>query len=200
MYIGRIITKGKNLETLDFVEVTTKFEKGDNSIPTLIIGKENAEKIYGKENIHVLDKKIEDNVYWTFGKLERRNDFERDLQSFNKLLLDNLLRGVKYEYFNVFTCGYNDTKLLLHKIDTLKNNIFYVTDRHLYMLLNKTVVGVSFDELEYVGISRDKVIERIKSNKNNKIINNDYFISKNMRKYFNNNRIIIPYVYFLSKN
>ena len=91
MYIGRIITKGKNLETLDFVEVTTKFEKGDNSIPTLIIGKENAEKIYGKENIHVLDKKIEDNVYWTFGKLERRNDFERDLQSFNKLLLDNLL-------------------------------------------------------------------------------------------------------------
>ena len=68
------------------------------------------------------------------------------------------------------------------------------------MLLNKTVVGVSFDELEYVGISRDKVIERIKSNKNNKIINNDYFISKNMRKYLNNDRIIIPYVYFLAKN
>ena len=75
-----------------------------------------------------------------------------------------------------------------------------MTDRHVYMLLNKTVVGVSFDELEYIGISRDKVIERIKSNKNNKIINNDYFISKNMCKYLNNDRIIIPYVYFLAKN
>ena len=110
MYIGRIITKGKNLETVDFVDITQQLNITDKTVPTLIIGKQNAEKIYGKENVHVLDKKIEDNVYWTFGKLERRNDFERDLLAFNKMLIKKLFKNVNYEYFNVYTSDYNEEK------------------------------------------------------------------------------------------
>lgn len=200
MYIGKIITKSKNLDTIDFVEITSKYEMSDNTLPTLIIGKENAEKIYGKEKIHVLDKKIEENVYWTFSKLERRNDYEKDLHSFNMKLINNLLNKVQYSYFNIFTCKYEDVKNVIIKIDTLNTNVFYITNEHLYMLLNNDVIGISFEELKYIGIPKEKILSRIKKNKYNKIINNDYFISKNMHRYLNNNKIIVPYVYFLTKN
>ena len=200
MYIGRIITKGKNLETVDFVDITQQLNITDKTVPTLIIGKQNAEKIYGKENVHVLDKKIEDNVYWTFGKLERRNDFERDLLAFNKMLIKKLFKNVNYEYFNVYTSDYNDVKSLLTKIDKNKGNVCYVSDKDLYLLIGNTVYGISFRDLEYIGVNKDKVINRIKRNRSNKIITNDYFISKNMKKYLNNTRFMVPYMYFLSKN
>lgn len=200
MYIGRIITKGKNLETVDFVDITQQLDITDKTIPTLIIGKQNAEKIYGKENVHVLDKKIEDNVYWTFGKLERRNDFERDLLSFNKMLVKKLFKSVKYEYFNVYTSCYSDIKALLTKIDRNKGNVCYVSDRDLYLLIENSVYGISFMDLNYIGVDKEKVINRIKCNRSNKIITNDYFISKNMKKYLNNTKFMVPYIYFLSKN
>ena len=200
MYIGRIITKAKNLETVDFVDITQQLDITDKTTPTLIIGKQNAEKIYGKENVHVLDKKIEDNVYWTFGKLERRNDFERDLLSFNKMLVKKLFKSVQYEYFNVYTSGYSDIKALLTKIDRNKGNVCYVSDRDLYLLIEKSVYGISFRDLNYIGVDKEKVINRIKRNRSNKIITNDYFISKNMKKYINNATFMVPYIYFLLKN
>jgi hypothetical protein len=68
MNIGRIISNKENIDTLDFVDVTENIGSIDNFIPTLIIGKKKAEEIYGKDNIKVLDKKISQNVSWTFDK------------------------------------------------------------------------------------------------------------------------------------
>lgn len=201
MYIGRIVTKSNNVETLDFVDITPNVESITPDIPTLIIGKQVAEKIYGKDNVHVLDKKIKDNVYWTFGRLERRNDFERDLSNFNKMLYKKVLGNIQYEYVNVFNSDYSDIKNLLIRIDKLNGNVFYVTDEHLYAFIDGVVYGISFNDTDYLGIDKEKLINRIKKyNKNNKIITNNYFISKNMRKYMDNSKIMVPYLYFLSKN
>lgn len=198
MYIGRIVTKSKNIETIDFVDITQNFNKENNSIPTLIIGKKNAEEIYGKENIHVLDKKITDNVYWTFGKLERRNEHESDLSSFNKLLVKKLVNDIQYEYIDIFNVKYSNIKKILYNI-TNSENYFYVTENHIYGLIGNIVYGISFNELEYVDIHREKILELIKKNWKNKIITNNYFISKNLRKYIGDNKIVIPYLYFLTK-
>ena len=201
MYIGRIVTKSNNVETLDFVEITQNIDTTAQDLPTLIIGKKIAEKIYGKENIHVLDKHITGNIYWTFAKLERRNDFERDLADFNKYLMKKMLSNVIYEYVDVFNVTYSKMKNLLNKIDTTKTGVFYVTEKHVYMLLDNVVYGIALNDLDYIGISSEKVVNRIKKyNKSNKIITNNYFISKNMRKYMDNNKIIVPYIYFLMKN
>ena len=116
------------------------------------------------------------------------------------MLVKKLFKNVQYEYFNVYTSGYSDIKVLLTKIDRNKGNVCYVSDRDLYLLIENTVYGVSFSDLEYIGVDKDKVINRIKRNMNNKIITNDYFISKNMKKYLNNTKFMVPYIYFLSKN
>ena len=76
-YLGRVITNGRKINTIDFVDKTSKYDSIDTSIPTLIIGKALAEKIYGKDKIHILTKKIEDNVFWTYSKTEKRQKYEK---------------------------------------------------------------------------------------------------------------------------
>ena len=76
-YIGRIITKNK-LESSTLFDITSSLKKVNDDIPTLIIGWNNAKTIYG-DNLDILDKKISKNLYWTFSKREKRNDYENDI-------------------------------------------------------------------------------------------------------------------------
>ena len=199
MYIGRIITKVKNFDTLDFVEITNDTTKIDNTIPTLIIGKQTVESLYGKENVHVLDKKVGDNVYWTFSKLERRNDFERDVEKFNGKLFKNLMSQVKYEYISPFTTTYSKVKETLTLLKDRKEKIVYIFDQHLYVLYNNIVYGLSFIEMNYIGISRDKIMNTLINGRNVKMVRNSNFISRNMQKKIKDNKIIVPYLYFLTQ-
>lgn len=199
MYIGRIITKNKNFDTLDFVDITSDATKIDNTIPTLIIGRQTAETLYGSENIHVLDKKVGDNVYWTYSKLERRNDFEKDIEKFNNKLFKNLMSQVVYEYISPFTADYTTVKKVLGCLKDSTDKIVYIFDQHLYILYNDTVYGLSFHEMEYVGIRRDKIMSRVFNGKNVKMVQNTNFLSRNMRKLIKDNKIIIPYTYFLKE-
>ena len=59
MFLGQVITKNNTIETLDFINVTSDTAVSDNAtIYTLVIGKQLAETLYGKENVHILDKTI----------------------------------------------------------------------------------------------------------------------------------------------
>ena len=101
MIIGRIITNDKRLKTLEFVEKTDKVSIHNDRIPTLIVGKSVAEGLYGKDNIKVFNKQIDQYTYWTFSKSERRIDYEKDLENFNKLLIDRLRKSIKYPNLDI---------------------------------------------------------------------------------------------------
>lgn len=193
--LGRIITKSKNVDVVEFIEVTDDVNKIDGKIPTLIIGRSFAESIYGKDMIHLLDKKICDNVFWTFSKLEKRSEYDQDIECFVTSIVSSLLNNIKYYYFNIFTKSLSCIKNLINYIDNDDDKVFYVYKKHIYMLCNNTVVGLSLFDTEYIGVTDDKVLNRIKSNSHNVIIYNDYFISKKMKKLLNNNSFIVPYFY-----
>ena len=77
--IARIISKNKNIETIECVDITDDYTSIDYDIPTLIVGKKFAEEIFGKDKIKIIDKRIEKNVFWCFGKFERRDEYEKSL-------------------------------------------------------------------------------------------------------------------------
>ena len=200
MYIGRIITKSKNFDTLDFVDITSDTTKIDNTIPTLIVGRQTAETLYGRENIHVLDKKVGDSVYWTYSKLDRRNEFERDIDKFNAKLYKNLVSNIEYKYISPFTATFTDIKGLLNILQHKSEKIVYIFEQHLYILYNNTVYGLSFTEMQYIGVTREKIMGKIIGGKNIKMVKNNNFLSRNMRKMIKDSKIIIPYAYFLKEN
>lgn len=199
MNIARIITKFENIDTFDFVDVTNDFSSIDDCVTTLVIGKKNAEDFFGKDKIKVLDRNITPNISWTYDKTERRSEFERDLKKFNDNLIKTVTKNIKYEYFNIFTEPISRIKKL---INFIKNNklekYIYITDNHIYIYYRFNVFGISLNDISYLGINIDKVLNIIKSNKHNYIIYNIDFLSQKMKQIVKNNKILVPYFYFLS--
>jgi hypothetical protein len=199
MYIGRIISNKENIDTLDFVDVTKNIGSIDNFIPTLIIGKKKAEEIYGKENIKVLDKKITNNVSWTFDKVERRNEYERDLKAFNDSLIKTIKKNIKYEFFNIYIEPISRIKKLISFIKSPKIKYIYIFNDHIYMYYNNIVYGISLSNIQYLGINKNRILRLLNSNSSNIIVENHDFLSKKMRQIIKEDKILIPYLYFLSK-
>lgn len=199
MFLGRIITSSKNLQTIDFIDKTSSVSNIDPSIPTLIIGKEKAKEIYGKDKVHILDKEIIPNVFWTYSKMEKRTAFEEDLEAFNNLIIKRLNKEIKYYYFNIFTEKFSKIKKFIKYIENGPVKYIYKNKDHLYIYSSKSVIGFSLRDTDYIGIDREKIISRIKSNSNNIMIEDENFISDKMKRMVRNANILVPYLYFLQQ-
>lgn len=200
MYLGRIITKSKNLKTLDFVAKREDYTEKDD-MPTLIIGKENAKKILG-DSLSFIDRSPNNNLSWTYMKTENRQYFETDLEEFNQKIIDKIKENFKYTSFDLFRTNFNEIKRLLRFFKSSIRKYVYIDEKELYIYANtnpdkKIVFGISLDELEYVGIKREKIIDKIKSNNTCFTIESDSFIFRETKKYFSNISIYLPYLYFL---
>ena len=195
MFLGRIVTKGKMPDVPFFIEVTES--SGDFSIPTLIIGKKRAIELFGVENVHVLDKKIQDNVYWTFAKNERRVDYEDDTKKFIDSLVKKINFGVNYYFINIFTEKLSFLKRFIKYVYNNEKKSVYVTKKHIYFYSGKNVVGLSRGDFEYIGIDSDKVVAKIKSNPQNIVFTDDE-ISPDIVKFAKSSNIIVPYLHYIT--
>lgn len=197
MFLGRIISGSKLIEVPFYIEITSEYK--EDNIPTLVIGKKRAIDIFGKENIHVLDRNIKENVSWTYAKNERRVEYEEDIKKFLDSIAKKLIHSVSYYFVNIFTEKYSFIKKLIKWIDAEIVKSVYVTDKHLYIYGGKDVIGLSLSDFSYAGIDPDKIIKRIKSNSFNILFYEDDFIDENLRKFVLNNNIVIPYIHFLTR-
>ena len=84
MRIGNVITDEKVKLDKKF-NISNSLDDIIDTIPTLIIGLDNAKKLNTKLNY--LDRKIDDNTFWTFNKKEKRVLFEEDLFYFYALVI-----------------------------------------------------------------------------------------------------------------
>lgn len=195
MFFGRIVTSLKMQDVPFFIEVTEEY--GDYSIPTLIIGKKRAIQQFGEENIHVLDKKIQENVFWTFAKNERRVDFEEDLKSFIELVSQSVKKDVNYYFINIFTEKLAFLKRFIAYIYNNERKSVYVTKKHIYIYGGKNVIGLSRGDFDYIGINSEKVINKIKSNPKN-IVFTEADVQPDIVKFSNSNNILTPYLHYIT--
>lgn len=198
MFLGRVITTSKNIKLLDFIEKTDDLTKADGTLPTLIVGKAKAIEIFGKENVHILNRKLMDNVYWTYSKMEKRTVFESDIAKFSEAIEKTLEKSVKYYYFNIFTEPLSSVKKFIKFMRGKSIKYVYIKNDHAYIYGGKSVIGFSLRDTDYIGIDRSKVIGKIKKNPNNILITDD-FLSESTKKTINNVNIMVPYLYFMMK-
>ena len=97
--LGYIVTDRKINNVKDFVEVVNDISLTDSTKPVLLVGLENAKK--NIENFSILNKKVNDNLFWTFKKTEKRVDFENDINYFYNYIIYNITRNIKYYYINI---------------------------------------------------------------------------------------------------
>lgn len=198
MCIAKIYTNSKNFKTHSLIDVDTidNFQYSED-YPILIIGKKNAEEIFGKERVKVLDKTITNNISWTYGKTEKREEYEKDIEHFYKMIYSKINKSVKYVNIDIYGCVYTKIKNFINFIRGEKYKCVFFSDNHVYIYCEKTVIGISLTEIEYCGVKKEKIFNLIKNGKNVIYVKNDFSIINILIKYVNNPKYIVPYVYYL---
>lgn len=139
-------------------------EDADKSLPTLIIGLENAKKYI--QGFNILQKEYkEQKVWWTFLRTERMTDYQEDLQTFYNIAIKYAVENVNYEYVDALECGYKRTKNILkylfssndEKLGYIDNNSNFI---FIYSKKYSKIWGFSLSTMRFYGI-KEKTIDRI---------------------------------------
>ena len=86
--IGIIFSEKIFKKVPPYIQVTDDMSLLDSDLPKLIIGLELSKRHI--DNFSIIEKKANDNLYWTFKKTEKRNDYEKDLNNFYKEVIKNI--------------------------------------------------------------------------------------------------------------
>lgn len=195
MKIANVYTTAKIDNEL--YNVTDKVESLIEGIPTLIIGWSNVKRIYPTADI--LNWKINDNTYWTFGKRERRNEYESRLDKFLELSVGELDKRIVYRYINLLIATTEEKNALFSKLtngskkSVLKYyDMLYITEEEY-----NVVYGISLRDIDYEGKDRNCVINLIKKNQSVTYVEEDEcsvcndIISKMRNKVYLSTRIFV---------
>lgn len=163
-FIANILTDKPFVNT-ELYNVVNDKDKLIDGIPTLVIGWEYTKKMY--ENANILNWEIDRNTYWTYGKREKRNRYEENLEKFRELALYRFIKSVKYSYFNILISSNEEKEYVWSLIDTngtyvyLNNDMVYAFDEQ-----KNKVIGFSLRDIDYLKKDRKKVLSKIYSNTN----------------------------------
>ena len=193
-YIANIYTDSK-LDIEDFFNIINDKSKIVDGIPTLVIGWDSVKSLYG--DVNILDKKVKDNVYWTFGKREKRNVMEVDVQKFKKKAMSIVSNNVKYQFFNILTePNKKKTKFYDFLKDSSEKSVFSFNNMlYIYVKRSNTVVSLSLRDVEYVGGDVKKIFSVLYKNKAVKMVEDNDLKKTNAKFFFKDNIYLIPYIF-----
>jgi len=189
--LGYIVTDKKINNVKDFVGVVDDISLADPTKPVLLVGIENAKK--NIKNFSILNKKVNDNLFWTFKKTEKRVDFENDINYFYNYIIYNITRNIKYYYINILKLKYNKIKKLYNILFSGEKNYIYISNNMLYVLYNGSVLGISLSILEYINVDTKKIFKKLYSNENNIICTNASDCVKSIKAEIGNKKYVVPY-------
>lgn len=185
--IANILTLSKFEDNLLYNIVNRKDDL-INGIPTLCVGIELTRKNYPDFNI--INMKIDDNTFWTYGPREKRNIYENRLSEFNDFLIKKHLSTIEYKYVSVIVGGFNSNDYkILNEIIFCGKSASYVINDMAYVYYDNVVYGISLRDIKYCGGNEKDFLKKLFIN--TKIIKpND--ISYSIKTMFNGCNYIIP--------
>ena len=189
---GYIYSDKKIKDKRDYIEYINDLSEYDASKPLLIIGIENARNFSDKFSI--LNRKLDDNIFWTFSKTENREEYEKDINRFYDYTISNILSNVKYFYVNFIKLKYNKIKRFLNMMYDNCNKTIYINNKMAYIKYNEDIFGISFDVLEYCGIQRKKVVDKIIKSRKFKIIFENWEMLNDLKEKYSSNTSDIPFL------
>lgn len=189
--LGYIVSKRKINNIVDFVGLVDDVNKiEDPTKPFIIVG---LNEVKDLPNFSILNKKLDENKFWTFGKTERRVDYERDLENFYEYVLDKEISNIKYYYINILNIKYTKIKSLINIINSNEKKYIYISNDMIYLYYKNYILGISIKILKYINIDIKKVFRKLYRNKSNIIYNTDSFLTTEMKRVITNKKYVIPY-------
>lgn len=207
LLFGYIISDTKYRDLSEYIVKVVKDESECKlNVPKLIVGLDKAKQYAISHNFEfdILNRFYPNGDMWTFKKNEKREYYEEDILAFQEYIKNTISKNIIYNYINIFNLSITSIKKLYNIVinNQYNRDINYIlidNDMLYYPLNNNKVIGISLQQLRYVGIDKDKIIDRIKQNKSNYIY---YSSNKKLWEYknwFNGLEYVIPSILTTNK-
>lgn len=165
-------------------------------IPTLIIGWDKTKELYPDASI--IEWKVTDNVYWTYGKYERRDKFETNVAKFQDLAFKKFVESIGYVFYDVMASGPGKFSSFIMSIKDETVKTIYVSYDMMYIYYEgkNKVIGLSLRDCDYIDETYKKqIFSAIYNNKSVNVLKNNGEISKDVRFRTRGMAYILPYIY-----
>ena len=171
MILGEIVVSEETISSVKIKILGNKIlrivEDGiiNHNIPTLIIGWDFVKKLLPDVNKSILNKKINDNLFWTFSSEEDLQDFNEDIDEFiDKLYLD-YVRDVNYVFIDPIFDEVKNSKELIKLIENRKFDTTYFIENFIYSYnkSSREILGFDLNYLKFLNINEIAVSDFIES-------------------------------------
>lgn len=191
-YIANILTE-KQFSDSELYNVVSNKESLIEGIPTLVVGWEFTKLNYPK--VSIIDWKISDGIYWTFGNRERRSIFEERTKKFKEHAINLFIKSVDYTNINMLASTNEEKIKFMKSLECSEGlKIFYQWGMaYIYNPCESKVYGVSLRELDYIGKNGKAFLSEVCSMENSEVVNPDQ-LSQSVKFAFRNCNYIFPYL------
>ena len=196
-YIANILTdRPKDLNVSELYNVISGVEDIVPDVPTLIIGWDKTKGIYPAASI--IEWEVDKNTFWTYGKFEKREKFEENIERFNTLAIKKLNERVSYVFYDVFLGGDTKFKSFLESLQSDTKKVAYVSNDMLYLFYDSSlkVIGISLRDCDYIDENYKKqIFSVIYKGENIRLLKKNEDVSKNIRYKIKDREYLIPYIF-----
>lgn len=193
MKFGNIVSPTEISVSDDF-NVVKSMDLTIQGLPTLIIGWDYIKKTYPDYNI--ITRKLDENLYWTFKKTENRGQHEEDIYNFIKNTYNSLVKELEYIYIDPILYNKKKIKKIIRKITSVSMRFTYLHENVVYIYGDGFIFGIDLSIIEFIGLDKDKIINKIKSISNTFLTKDVIFIEYKKRIEKLDNQVkYIPYLY-----
>lgn len=170
--IANIISTSSKID-FDFKYNKCKsLEEIDHSLPTLIVGYDTAKRYI--KNFRILKKHYpEQRIWWTFMKTEKRVDYDKDINDFHNIIIDEITKGVEYSLIDVINFTKEEKENIWNMLMSDKDKVVYNYYNKFLFIYNKEekkVYGLPLTTCRFIGKNTDKIIDKMKNNVNNEFV------------------------------
>jgi hypothetical protein len=128
-------------------------------IPTLILGYKEIQTI--EPDFNILNHRINDNLFWTFKKNEKRDKFNQVVIEFVEYCFNKLVNDVEYIYIDPITYSKESLGKISSRVSQVKNPVgILINDRVIYIYGEKLIFGIDLELCELAGINKEKLTKK----------------------------------------
>lgn len=193
MKIANIVTSN-TLDVSDDINIVDNLDNIIEGLPTLVTSYEWLSNNYSEYDIY--NKKISDNLYWTFAKTERRDIFNVDVEHFITLANRELVKNIDYLFVDLIQYQPLIINKIIREIFETPNKVAFKYKKMIYIYGGKLIFGIDINLLNYMGINTVRVEKKIKSICNVFLEDDEIFIEyKDNMERLDHSVKYIPYLY-----
>jgi len=196
--LGNIVGQKSDLRLMnkvDFIHYANDMSNVIEDIPTLIIGWNYVKTLYPNTPLSILKDKVNEKTWWCFSPMEKNTKHIECVGEFYRNIINTIKDNTPYNFINIFNMNITNIKEFIFILNSNTHVICYVHYGFMYVYFNNQVYGFNIEDIEYIGIPKNKILKYFYGNSNNSIFYKADFINKEILEIINNNLYLIPVFY-----